>query len=105
MNKKPEIFKPEMDFIDNNKKAYYSFLEDRLNIKPEIEEKEVSKDEVTDFINKLSKSEGYIFNKNIVIETKNKKYDTKIAGKIGNRLITLDNDSININDITKIYEK
>ena len=35
MDKKPEIFKPEIGRIDNNKKAYYSFLEDRLDIKTE----------------------------------------------------------------------
>ena len=40
-----------------------------------------------------------------MIVTKDKTYDTRIAGKLGNRLITLDNDSININDIKKIYEK
>ena len=32
MDKKPEIFKPEIGKVDNNKKTYYSFLEDRLDI-------------------------------------------------------------------------
>lgn len=102
MNKKPEIFKPEIGKINNNKKTYYSFLEDRLDI--EREQKEESYD-VIDFINKLSKSGSYLFNKDVVIITKDKKYETRIAGKMGDRIVTLDNSSININDIIKIYEK
>ena len=35
MNKKPEIFKPEVGNINNNKKSYYSFLDDKLNIERE----------------------------------------------------------------------
>ena len=101
MNKKPNIFKPNMDFIDNNKKAYYSYLEN-----PYIEEhKKEDNIDVLDFLNDLSNSSSYVFNKRVVIITSNKTYDTRIAGKLGNRLITLDNDSININDIEKIYEK
>lgn len=102
MDKKPEIFKPEIGKIDNNKKAYYSFLEDRLDIK--IDEYEENDDVIT-FMNKLARSGSYIFNKDVIIVTKDKKYETRIAGKLGNRIITLDNDSIRIDDIIKIYEK
>ena len=56
-------------------------------------------------MNKLAKSGSYIFNKDVIIVTKDKKYETRIAGKLGDRIVTLDNDSININDIIKIYEK
>ncbi len=101
MDKKPKIFKPDIGEVNNNKKAYYSFLEDRLNISTEEEPKE----DVVDFVNRLSKSGSYIFNKDVVIVTKDKRYETKIAGKIGNRLITLDNESINVDDVIKIYEK
>ena len=102
MDKKPEIFKPEIGRIDNNKKAYYSFLEDRLDIKTEKYEEN---EDVIDFMNKLAKSGSYIFNKDVIIVTKDKKYETRIAGKLGDRIVTLDNDYININDIIKIYEK
>lgn len=102
MDKKPEIFKPEIGRIDNNKKAYYSFLEDRLDIKTEKYEEN---EDVIDFMNKLAKSGSYIFNKDVIIVTKDKKYETRIAGKLGDRIVTLNNDSININDIIKIYEK
>ena len=102
MGKKPEIFKPNMSFIDNNKKAYYSYLEEP-SLRKEEEKEELGG--VQDFLNKISNSGGYVFNKKVVIVTKDKTYDTKIAGKIGNRLVTIDNDSISINDILKIYEK
>lgn len=102
MDKKPEIFKPEIGKIDNNKKAYYSFLEDRLDIKTDEYEEN---DDVITFMNKLARSGSYIFNKDVIIVTKDKKYATRIAGKLGNRIITLDNDSIRIDDIIKIYEK
>ena len=102
MDKKPEIFKPEIGRIDNNKKAYYSFLEDRLDIKTEKYEEN---EDVIDFMNKLAKSGSYIFNQDVIIVTKDKKYETRIAGKLGDRIVTLNNDSININDIIKIYEK
>lgn len=102
MDKKPEIFKPEIGKIGNNKKAYYSFLEDRLDIKTDEYEEN---DDVITFMNKLARSGSYIFNKDVIIVTKDKKYETRIAGKLGDRIITLDNDSIRIDDIIKIYEK
>lgn len=102
MDKKPEIFKPEIGKIDNNKKAYYSFLEDRLDIKTDEYEEN---DDVITFMNKLARSGSYIFNKDVIIITKDKKYETRIAGKLGDRIITLDNDSIKVDDIIKIYEK
>ena len=104
MGKKPEIFKPNMNFVDNNKKAYYSYLENPLEIDNKSEEEKETSD-VMGFLNNISNSGSYVFNKKVVIVTKDKTYDTRLAGKLGNRLITLDNDSINIDDIKKIYEK
>lgn len=102
MDKKPEIFKPEIGKINNNKKAYYSFLEDRLDVKTDEYEES---DDVISFMNKLARSGSYIFNKDVIIVTKDKKYETRIAGKLGDRIITLDNDSIKVDDVIKIYEK
>ena len=101
--KKPEIFKPNIGNINNNKKSYCSFIDSRVEVDNFINNEDG--EEPIDFINRLSKSGSYIFNKDVIIETKDKKYNTRIAGKLGNRIITLDNDSININDIIKIYEK
>ena len=77
-------------------------MEDRLDIKTEKYEEN---EDVIDFMNKLAKSGSYIFNKDVIIVTKDKKYETRIAGKLGDRIITLDNDSIKVDDIIKIYEK
>lgn len=101
MNKKPEIFKPNIGNINNNRKTYYSFLDDKLGIEREAEQKE----EPIDFINRLSNNGSYIFSKKVIIKTKDKTYDTKIAGKLGDKIITLDNESIRIGEIEKIYEK
>lgn len=101
MNKKPEIFKPNIGNINNNKKTYCSFIENSL----EVEASEDINEEPIDFINRLGSDGSYIFSKNVVIKTKDNIYNTKIAGKIGNKIITLDNKSINIDDIEKIYEK
>lgn len=101
--KKPEIFKPKIGNINNNKKTYCSFIEDKLGV--EKEEHIESFEEPIDFINRLGSDGGYIFSKTVVIETKDATYETKIAGKLGNKIATLDNKVINIDDIIKIYEK
>lgn len=104
--KKPDIFKPNVD-VNNNKKVYYSFLDDRLKIESELDRSSFDKNNLSplEFIDNLSKSDSYMFSKNVIIKTCDKTYDTRIAGKIGDRIITLDNDSININDILDIYYK
>ena len=101
MNRKPEIFKPKMENKNNNERSYYSFLKEE----EVLSSKRIFDETPIDFINRISKSGSYIFNRDVIIETKNKKYETRIAGKLGNRIITLDTDSIDINDIVKIYEK
>lgn len=94
--KKPEIFKPIIEHkLNNNKNTYYSFVKEEI--------KEIKEDPV-DTLDRLIKNNSYIFNKNIKIITKDKEYNTKIAGKIGKKVITLDGDSINIDDIEVIKE-
>lgn len=56
-------------------------------------------------INHLFQRNGYIFNVDVKIITNHKEYNTKVASKIGNHLITLDNDIININDIKDLIIK
>ena len=57
---------------------------------------------VDDKIKKLFDTNGYVFNVDVKIITSNKTYNTRIAGRVGNNIITLDNDIININDINNI---
>lgn len=100
-NNKSNLFKPEIGDVNNNEKTYYSYLEDRLDIPTNSSKEEAP----VDFINRLVKSGSYMFSKKVIIKANGRVYDTKIAGKIGDRIITLDNDSINIRDIEQIYEK
>lgn len=101
MNKNSKIFNPNMSFKDNNRKTYYSFLEEYIDNEKEHD----NNSDVIGFIDSLSKDGSYVFNKNVIIKTNENEYDTRIAGRLGNKIITLDNDSININDIVDIYEK
>ncbi len=70
----------------------------------EVENKKIesSEDVIEDKIEKLFNTNGYIFNINVKIVTSEKIYNTKIANRIGNILITLDNDVIRIEDIKDI---
>jgi len=57
---------------------------------------------IEDKIDRLFNTNGYIFNVDVKIITDNKIYNTKIASRVGNNLITLDNNIIEINDIKDI---
>ncbi len=97
--KKPEIFKPRIEHdLNNNKNAYYSFIKEDEQIRK-------TNEDPVDTLDRLIKSNSYIFNKKVLIVTKEKEYLTKIAGKIGKKVITIDGDSINIDDIIRIEEK
>lgn len=53
-------------------------------------------------IDNLFKEDGYIFNKPLLIRTNNKEYDTAIVKKTNNKIYTLTDDIIDINDIISI---
>lgn len=96
------IFKPKINHkINNNRNVYYSFIEENNN---NIIHNEKNEDPI-DTINRLIRENAYIFNKKVLIKTKDKDYLTKIAGKINNKIITINGEEININDIVKIEEK
>ena len=73
----------------------------------EVEEKVINEETGVDIsvdekIDKLFNTNGYVFSKNVEIVTNDKVYNTKIAGKVNNHIITLDNDIIKISDIKDI---
>ena len=70
-----------------------------------IEEDDYRNLSIVDKIEKLLNRNGYIFNVDVIIKTKDRVYKTKIAGKVNNHLITLDNDIINIDDIIDLEVK
>ncbi len=96
----PHIFKPNIDKeINNNSSVYCSFSKDEKPIA-----KSSNQEKPLDTLNRLSNGGSYLFNKKVRIVTNDKVYNTKIAGKLGDYIITLDNDSILINDILSIDE-
>ena len=102
MNKKPEIYKPPINKkLNNNERVYYSNLKEEVRSNKSINREETPEQTLL----RLNNSGSYIFNIGVLIKTKDKTYDTKIAGKIGNKLITLDGIVIPFNDIVSIIEK
>lgn len=102
MSKKlPKVFKNNNINTTNNKKICY--LSDKDNNLNNYRNKDSFS--VEDKIKKLFKSSRYIFNINVLIKTNKKDYDTKIAGKVKNSLVTVDNDIIPIVEIEDIIIK
>ena len=93
MEKRPNIFKPNINKkLSNNKVSYYSFLEEKV---PDVRyEKSNSNNSFR--VNKISNN-NYIFNVDVLIKT-------KISGKMGSNIITSDGRIINTADIIEIKE-
>ena len=103
--KKNKIFQNKIDKQINNNQKVFDVKEE---IKTDIENNIGNKKEnlnVREKIDKLLNRNGYVFNVDVEIITDKKIYNTKIAGKVNNHLITLDNDIICINEIKDIVIK
>lgn len=96
MKKLPSIYHNSINKdISNNQDVCYVGEEVRnvsKSINTNIEEE----------IDKLFKEDGYIFNKPLLIRTSDEVYDTAIVKKTNNRIYTLTDDIIDINDIISI---
>ena len=97
MKKLPKIYQNKINKkIGNNtnysyaKKEIYNF-DDKQNI--------------ISIINSLFDEDGFVFNKQLIIKTKYKVYDTAIIKKDNNRIYTLTDDVIKIEDILSIERK
>lgn len=60
---------------------------------------------IKDKINKIFNNRDYIYKINVIIETIDNKKEYTLIGKTSKKLITLDNELINIDSIIDIYEK
>ena len=83
--------------IDNNQK-YCEVVEEIVDFNND----DNSSLSIDDKLQILFNTPGYIFNTNVKIITNDKVYQTKIAGKVNNHLITMDNDIISISSIKDI---
>ena len=101
--KKPKVYANPIDKkIKNNQELFDSelYIDNQsleLRSKKFNETNDYKNLTVLEKIEKLLNRNGYIFNVDVSIITKEKKYNTKIAGKVNNHIITLDND-IKLND-------
>ena len=63
------------------------------------------KKSITEILNEVFNGIGYSFNIPLFITTNNKVYETSLIAKSKNYVITIDNDTILINDIKAISYK
>ncbi|MEG1495099.1 MAG: hypothetical protein RR047_01870 [Bacilli bacterium] len=107
MNKKlPSISKlPITKKINHNKEVFYSSSKEpseRLSpvfVRETITNPEKQSEIILTKINSVFRSTHHSFKVPVVITTKNKVYETKLIGIIGDKLITIDDDEITIGDI------
>ena len=93
--KKKKIYVNKITKEINNNQKYCDVIETN----EEIKEDGLSIDEKLD---KIFNTNGYVFSKDVKIITNDNSYKTKIAGKVNNYLITMDNDVIDISSIKDI---
>ena len=94
MKELPKIYKQSIDKkIANNDTVYYCTSNDSSTYDP------------LSLIDSLFKEGGHIFNKALLIKTKDKTYDTDIIQKKNDSIYTLSDDVIKICDIVSIERK
>ena len=103
--KKNKIYVKEINGKIGNNQSFCDVNGNNEIVDIKEDKEEISNLSIKEKINKLFNRNGYIFNVDVKIITTNKEYNTKIAGKVNNHLITLDNDIINIDDIRDVIIK
>ncbi len=103
MNKKvPKIFVNKIDKVNNNKEVFYSFKNNNF----EYEKKDniqVNEFDLQNKIDKLFRTNDFIYKKTFHIKTKYSENDYTIISKSYNYLLTIDGSRIYIKDIIDIY--
>mgnify|MGYP004469326433 FL=1 len=103
MNKKvPKIFINKIDKVNNNKEVFYSFKNNNF----EYEKKDniqVNEFDIQNKIDKLFRTNDFIYKKTFHIKTKYSENDYTIISKSYNYLLTIDGSRIYIKDIIDIY--
>ncbi len=103
MNKKvPKIFVNKIDKVNNNKEVFYSFKNNNF----EYEKKDniqVNEFDIQNKIDKLFRTNDFIYKKTFHIKTKYSENDYTIISKSYNYLLTIDGSRIYIKDIIDIY--
>ena len=106
MEKKlPKVYANRIDKnINNNKKVVYSSSSEIVEKSQELKEEQTINlgKSVNQKINDIFNSPRYVYKADVDITLKDKKIKVKLVGKNNNKLITLDNELISIDDIIDI---
>lgn len=97
MKKKSIFIDNNNKIIDNNQK--YCEVEEVIDTSELVNNSNIN---IDDKLDKLFNQNGYVFSNDVRIITNDKTYQTKIAGKVNNYLITMDNDVIDISTIKDV---
>ncbi len=100
MAKLPKVFHNDINKKFTNNKSYIYAENGKID-----NSKNQTKNDVIELINSLFNEKGFIFNKPLLIKTKEKTYDTAIIKKDHNNIYTLTEDVISIDDIISIERK
>ena len=104
MKQLPPIFKVSNNIKDTNQKYYYEKVTNK--IKPKEIKKTIDNNlSIEEKINKIFKTKGYAFNIPVEITFSNKTFNTYLALKKNDSIITLDNEVIPISTITSLEIK
>jgi len=99
MNKLPKIFVNKIDKkISHNTEVYYSYKDNQLEEKEEY----MSISEIRNKIDKLFKSNDFVYKKKFHIKTKDYENDFTIISRSVDYLLTIDGKRIMINEILEI---
>ena len=99
--KKQKMYVNKISKKINNNQDYCNVNDTKLNDNIIITN-DSNNTSVLEKLENLFNMSGYVFNKNVKIVTNDKTYETHIAGKINDYIITLDNDIIEISSIKDI---
>lgn len=98
----PSIYKNNVTKKNtHNRNVFYVKNDDENNRQVEV----LEEIDVEEKLRKLFKSSRYVFNIGVIIKTNRGDYDTKIAGKIKNSIVTIDGVTIPIIEIKDIIIK
>lgn len=112
MKEKGNMYKSPIDKEINNSQKVYSTLYENQNNNSnnsnnsmKIKKNNIDYRSIDRKIYDILHSNNYIYKANVTIVLKDKTINKKIIGKTKDKLITMDNEYINISDIEDIYKE
>lgn len=106
MKNLPKVYKCE-NVKSTNKKMYCSFERQKTDLEDRKEKLEntiqsFEKKEILEILHSLFQNRTHTYTKMVEIKTKNKTYRTRLVFISDNKVITIDNEAIYLDDIVSI---